>query len=204
MALFSKEPETNSRPEHSHEPSQSLVALEIQSLAGENVAPARDAAPTCAKPASRRANRSMARAYLDSGTKINGKLSFEGPGQIDGQIEGEIVAGDDLVIGQSALVTAKIKAASVVVAGTVSGEITATQRIEIRPSAKISGNLAAPRMVMHEGAVFDGHCAMKPEERVLDHSWFSGLSFSVHLLSAPAISRTILPGSALPAASAAF
>ena len=44
MALFSKEPETNSRPEHSHEPSQSLATLEIQPLAGENVAPARDAA----------------------------------------------------------------------------------------------------------------------------------------------------------------
>lgn len=69
------------------------------------------------------------------------------------------------MIGQSALVTAKIKAASVVVAGTVSGEITATQRIEIRPSAKISGNLAAPIVVMHEGAMFEGHCAMKPEER---------------------------------------
>jgi hypothetical protein len=54
--------------------------------------------------------------------------------------------------------------ASVVVAGTVSGEITATERIEIRPSARISGNLAAPRMAMHEGAIFEGRCAMKPEE----------------------------------------
>ena len=159
MALFSKEPETNSRPEHSDEPSQSPAALAIQPLAGENVASARDAAPTLREAGV------ASRKPVDSRTKINGKLSFEGPVQIDGQIEGEIVAGDDLVIGQGALVTAKIKAASVIVAGTVSGEITATQRIEIRPSAKISGNLAAPRIVMHEGAVFEGHCAMKPEER---------------------------------------
>jgi cytoskeletal protein CcmA (bactofilin family) len=165
MALFSKEPKTNSRPEHSHEPSQSLAALEIQPLAGENVAPARDAATALREVGVAPHKGVDARAYLDSRTKINGKLSFEGPVQIDGQIEGEIVAGDDLVIGQGALVTAKIKAASVIVAGTVSGEITATQRIEIRPSAKISGNLAAPGIVMHEGAVFEGHCAMKPEER---------------------------------------
>jgi hypothetical protein len=46
MALFSKESETNSRPEHSHEPSQSPAALAIQLQAGENVAPARDAAST--------------------------------------------------------------------------------------------------------------------------------------------------------------
>jgi cytoskeletal protein CcmA (bactofilin family) len=68
------------------------------------------------------------------------------------------------VIGHGALMKAKIKAASVVVAGTVSGEINATERIEIRPSARISGNLAAPRMAMHEGAIFEGRCAMKPEE----------------------------------------
>src|SRR5271155_5049323 len=129
MALFSKEPETNSRPEHSHEPSQSLAALAIQPLAGENVAAARDAAPALREAGVAPRKGVDARAYLDSRTKINGKLTFEGPVQIDGQIEGEIVAGDDLVIGQSALVTAKIKAASVVVAGTVSGEITATQRI---------------------------------------------------------------------------
>jgi cytoskeletal protein CcmA (bactofilin family) len=162
MALFSKEPEINSRPEHLQEPSPTASA--IQSLAGENVAPARGAAPTLREAGVAPRKPVDVRAYLDSHTKINGKLSFEGPAQIDGQIEGEIVARADLVIGQSALVTAKIEVASVVVAGTVSGEITATQRIEIRPSAKISGNLAAPRIVMHEGAVFDGHCAMKPEE----------------------------------------
>jgi cytoskeletal protein CcmA (bactofilin family) len=164
MALFSKESETNSRPEHSHEPSQSPAALAIQLQAGENVAPARDAASTLREAGVAPRKPVDAPAYLDSRTKIDGKLSFEGPAQIDGQIEGEIVARD-LVIGQSALVTAKITAASVVVEGTVSGEITASERIEIRPSAKISGSLVAPRMVMQEGAVFEGHCAMKPQER---------------------------------------
>jgi cytoskeletal protein CcmA (bactofilin family) len=165
MALFGKEPEANSRPEHSYELSQSPAAVAIQPRAAETAAPARDDAPTLREAGIAPRKPVDARAYLDSRTKINGKLSFEGPAQIDGQIEGDIVTGDDLVIGQSALVTAKIKAVSVVVAGTVSGEIAATQRIEIRPSAKISGNLTAPRVVMHEGAVFEGHCAMKPEDR---------------------------------------
>src|ERR1700740_1114150 len=118
MALFSKEPETNSRPEHSHESTQSPAALAIQPLAGESIAPARDAAPTLREAGVAPSKPVDARAYLDSLTRINGKLSFEGPVQIDGQIEGEIVAGDHLVIGQGALVTAKIKAASVIVAGT--------------------------------------------------------------------------------------
>ena len=164
MALFSKEPEHNASPEHSHEPPPSLVSLATHSLNEENVAPARDATPNLREASAALRKPVETRAYLDSRTKINGQLTFEGPAQIDGQIEGEIVARSSLVIGHGALVTAKIRAASVVVAGTVSGEITA-ERIEIRPSAKISGNLAAPRMAMHEGAMFEGYCAMKPEER---------------------------------------
>ena len=45
------------------------------------------------------------------------------------------------------MVTAQIRAASVSVAGKVSGDIIATQRIEIRPSAKVSGNITAPVLV---------------------------------------------------------
>ena len=39
----------------------------------------------------------------------------------------------------------------------------ASQRIEIRPSAKVIGNLTAPVLVVHEGALFEGHCSMQPE-----------------------------------------
>ena len=103
---------------------------------------------------------SEGRAYLDSGSKITGKISFEGPARIDGEVDGEINAKDSLMIGESAVVTAQIRAASVSVAGKVSGDIVATQRIEIRPSAKLSGNITAPALSVHEGALFEGHCSI--------------------------------------------
>ncbi|HLW69673.1 MAG TPA: polymer-forming cytoskeletal protein [Candidatus Binataceae bacterium] len=106
---------------------------------------------------------STAGAYLDGGSKISGKLSFDGPSRIDGQVDGEINAKDSLTIGETAVVTAQIRAASIVVAGKVSGDISASNRIEIRPSARIIGNLAAPVLVVHEGATFEGHCSMTPE-----------------------------------------
>ena len=56
-----------------------------------------------------------------------------------------------------------LSAASVSVAGKVSGDIVATQRIEIRPSAKVSGNITAPVLSVQEGALFEGHCSMQPE-----------------------------------------
>jgi len=153
MALFNKEPEKNVRPDPSVR-SQPVQAVPVPTspLEGRGAPPRQPAtAPV------------EARAYLDQGSKVTGKLSFDSPARIDGHVDGEIIAKDGLIIGESAVVTAQIKAASIVVAGKVSGDLTASQRIEIRPSAKVLGNLTAPILVVHEGAVFEGHCAMQPE-----------------------------------------
>jgi cytoskeletal protein CcmA (bactofilin family) len=105
------------------------------------------------------------RAYLDEGSKISGKLLFEGPVRIDGQVDGEISANDTVVIGETAVVTAHLKAPSVVIAGKISSDVSAAKRLEIRPTAKISGNLTTPVLVVHAGALFEGHCTMKPEAK---------------------------------------
>lgn len=103
------------------------------------------------------------RALLDRGCKINGKLEFEEAARIDGQIDGEIIARGNLVIGESAVVKAQITATSMIVAGTLSGEIVASQRIEIHASAKVSGNVTTPKLIVHEGAIFEGYCSMSKE-----------------------------------------
>jgi cytoskeletal protein CcmA (bactofilin family) len=102
-------------------------------------------------------------SYLSEGSKVSGKLNFEGPARIDGQIDGEIIAKDSIMIGESAVVTGPIKAASLIVAGKVSGDITASQRIELRFSAKVLGTLTSHVLVVHKGAAFEGHCAMQSE-----------------------------------------
>ena len=152
MALFSKEADKNVRPVETLKPQL------------EKTAPL--AAPTGEigrSPAAHAPLQGEGRAYLDKGSKVSGKLSFDGPARIDGQVEGEVNAKDTIVIGESAVLTAQIKASSVIIAGKVSGDIIATQRIEIRPSAKVLGNLTSPTLVIHEGALFEGHCAMQVE-----------------------------------------
>jgi cytoskeletal protein CcmA (bactofilin family) len=103
------------------------------------------------------------RNYLGESSRVSGKLNFQGPARIDGQFEGEITAADRVTIGENAVVTAKIKAASIVVAGTVNGEIIGTHRIELRPSARVLGKLTTPKLVVHEDATFEAHCAIQPE-----------------------------------------
>ncbi len=101
---------------------------------------------------------------LARGCKVSGKLSFTGPTLIDGEVDGEITAKDGVTIGESGWVTAPIRAASITVAGAVAGDLTASQRIEIRSSAKVLGNLTSPVLVIHEGAVLNGSCAIQRED----------------------------------------
>ncbi len=158
MALFSKEPEKNPKIQPSTTGPTPATSSSTAPLASPTTSSAPSPAPRVNAPAATEGH-----ACLDRGSKITGKVTFEGPARIDGEVDGEIIAKDSLMISETAVVTAQIRAASVSVAGKVSGDIVATQRIEIRNNAKMSGNLTAPILVVQEGALFEGHCSMQPE-----------------------------------------
>ena len=164
MSLFnSKEPEKNAKSQAASSPQVQPVHSAPVPLPAAAAVESKQSNTNGvgAKPATMPVSNSG--AYLDAGSRISGKLNFETPARIDGHVEGEINAKDSLTIGESAVVAAQIKADSVIVAGKVSGDIVAAHRIEIRPSAKVLGNITAPTLVINEGALFEGHCAMQPE-----------------------------------------
>jgi len=99
-------------------------------------------------------------AYLGKGSRITGKLAFEGTVRVDGQVEGEIAAQDTLLIGESAILNAKISGSSIIINGKVTGDITASKRVEIRAPGKLFGNVTTPCLIIQEGVVFEGHCSM--------------------------------------------
>ena len=166
MALFNKEadrnPKSEAAPKFPTQPQVSPLPVTQAAVSPNSVPAEKASAPVRSNPAETRSNPEP-RAYLDAGSKISGKLLFEGAIRIDGQVEGEITAKESLIIGESAVVTAQIRANSIVVGGKVSGDIIASQRLEIRPSARVIGNLTSPVLIVHEGAMFEGHCSMQPE-----------------------------------------
>jgi len=99
-------------------------------------------------------------AFLGKGCRVNGKLASEGAVRIEAQSEGQITAEDTPTIVESATVKAKINGASVVVHGQVPGDITARSLLELHATAKVVGNISSPRLVVHEGAIFEGQCTM--------------------------------------------
>jgi cytoskeletal protein CcmA (bactofilin family) len=166
MALFNKEADRNIKndaaPKSPARPQVEPMAVTEAAVPANSGPGEKSATSVRSSPPETRSN-AEGRAYLDSGTKINGKLWFEGDTRIDGQVDGEITAKQGLVIGESAVVAAQIKANSIVVAGKASGDIIASQRLEIRPSARVTGNVTSPVLIVHEGAMLEGCCSMQPE-----------------------------------------
>jgi cytoskeletal protein CcmA (bactofilin family) len=92
---------------------------------------------------------------------INGEVSSDEDVSVDGRIDGQLVVRDAaLTIGERAQVLADIRAARIVVRGLVSGAISASERIELTPTATVNGSLSANRVVVAEGAQFNGRIDM--------------------------------------------
>jgi len=98
---------------------------------------------------------------LGKGSEFEGKLTFEGQVRIDGKFNGQIFTKDVLVVGDGARVTAEINAGTVIINGTVEGNVRATQLIELHAPARVKGNLESPALTMDRGVIFEGTSKME-------------------------------------------
>jgi cytoskeletal protein CcmA (bactofilin family) len=103
-------------------------------------------------------------AYLGKGSRVSGKLTFDGTVRVDGQVEGEIAAENTLIVGETAVVTAQISGNTIVIKGKVTGDINARSRVEIRAPGRLYGDIVTPSLVIHDGVIFEGRCSMGGSE----------------------------------------
>jgi cytoskeletal protein CcmA (bactofilin family) len=76
---------------------------------------------------------------------------------IDGRVEGTIELGDhNLTIGSGASVTADLAAKTVIISGDVKGNVMGAAKVELKSTAKVQGDISAPKFVMDEGATLSG------------------------------------------------
>jgi len=103
--------------------------------------------------------------FLGPGTSLEGKLAFEGTVRLDGHFTGAIESEQGvMVVGEKATIHADISVHTAVIFGKVSGNIRASNRIELYRPARVFGDLSAPTVVIDAGVVFDGNCSMKLED----------------------------------------
>ncbi len=115
-------------------------------------------APASAAPVSQapRQPAGPSRNVLSSDVEIKGTVKFTNDLVVDGRIEGEIQSDGNLVVGENARLKAEIKTGTVVVYGKVHGNIAAADRVELKASAEVVGDIKAKILTMESGAIFVG------------------------------------------------
>ena len=90
--------------------------------------------------------------FLDSGTSFEGKISFTGAVRIDGHFRGTASADGILVVGETGTIDAKLDVRELLVLGSVVGEVTAKERVEVGPQGRLDGLVRTPRIRISDGA----------------------------------------------------
>jgi len=109
-------------------------------------------------------NNRISESFVDPGnkstlmgaTRIIGSVSGPGDLLIDGELQGDVAIAGLLVVGENGAVEGKVSAGNMVLAGRVKGRVTARERVEIRASGRLEGNVVCQKIAIAEGASLDG------------------------------------------------
>ena len=109
------------------------------------------------------------KTIVGKGTHIEGKVSIQSSGRIDGIIIGELISTETVVIGEDGDIKGDVISGGVIVGGKVRGNIYATDRIVLESRSVVTGDLISPKVTINEGTFFNGSCRMmKSKEIIID------------------------------------
>jgi len=96
-------------------------------------------------------------ACLGSSIEVKGRISGEEDLQVDGKVEGPVaLAGQRLTVGRSGQLNSEITAREVIVYGKLTGNVRASDRVEIKKDGSVTGDIITARISIEDGAFFKG------------------------------------------------
>jgi len=105
--------------------------------------------------------------FVDIKAGVEGNVKFSSPVnlKISGKFDGDLETMGILIIGEKAEVKSKaIKGEDITIAGKVKGNIVSSTRLELSATAKVTGNIKAPILIVNEGATLKGKCQVPAED----------------------------------------
>ena len=97
---------------------------------------------------------------IGAGTILEGTITIPHSVRIDGSLKGKIETTETLTVGSMGHIEAEIIAKSAIIGGSVRGNLTVEDRVELESNASLIGDLKARDLVINEGATFHGNCSM--------------------------------------------
>ena len=107
-------------------------------------------------------NNAAPQSVISSEVEIKGTIKSSGSLRIDGKLDGEFHCSGDAIIGKSAQIKGNIMVNSATIEGNVQGNITAKDRIEMKSSARVTGDIKAKRLSVEDGVTFVGRSEVNP------------------------------------------
>ena len=100
-------------------------------------------------------------SLIDNALSISGDINTTGTVRIDGRVEGSLHRADMLIIGKDGVVIGNVEAREVVVGGHLTGNLIASERVEIQATATVQGDIRAVAVQLMEGGTVHGHISIK-------------------------------------------
>lgn len=107
----------------------------------------------------------MANTVIGSSIVIDGEISGDEDLVIQGTVKGRIALKESLFVEGSGVVEADIETQNVEIAGKVTGNISASEKVELKSDCRVIGDIKAPRILIADGASFKGNVDMDVKGR---------------------------------------
>ncbi|WP_069999622.1 bactofilin family protein [Cellulosilyticum sp. I15G10I2] len=105
---------------------------------------------------------------IDTTASLKGDIVTEGNLRIDGKFEGNIIQARDVVVGEGGFIQGEVNCETMVIYGTVKGNIKCQGLVEIAPVGKVFGDMEVKSISIKEGAVFEGKSIMNQNQTQLE------------------------------------
>jgi cytoskeletal protein CcmA (bactofilin family) len=106
---------------------------------------------------------SDAYSVLDAQIVVRGDIETEGTLRIDGRLEGNVLRAGSLVVGATGTIVGDVRAAELVICGTIQGNIDVERRVELESTANVIGDLSADAILVHEGGTVRGRLQVRSQ-----------------------------------------
>ena len=98
--------------------------------------------------------------FIGTGTSLEGTIETNGSLRIDGRVKGTVKSSDTVTIGSGGEVNGEIFARNAIVGGKIEGNIIVEEKLVLESTSVLTGNLRAGKLIIDEGAVFNGKSEM--------------------------------------------
>jgi cytoskeletal protein CcmA (bactofilin family) len=104
---------------------------------------------------------------IGKGSVVDGTVKVQSSLRVDGRIKGQVTTTDSLVIGKEGEIEGEIRVKNAIVGGRVKGKVFASGKVVLEAKSSFHGELKTSKLVIDEGAIFEGVCSMSDDGKML-------------------------------------